>query len=112
MPRAACAGRPDPEACCVLQMDASSIPIAVGEPIGGGLFVSNVVLAFVVFVGGRGSPVEIEKGAFLRDVGFYCGATLLVSLIAADGMVRIRPCRLSRANRRSQLLLPDRGPDC
>lgn len=68
-------------------MDASSIPIALGEPIGGGLFVSNIVLAFVVFVGGRGSPVEVERRAFLRDVGFYCGATLLVSVIAYDQVV-------------------------
>eukprot|EP00892_Ulva_mutabilis_P001123 jgi/Ulvmu1/11010/UM007_0190.1 len=84
-------GAPDffTQIAAVSQMDSSSIPIALGEPIGAGLFVSNVVLAFVVLVGGRGSPVEVEQRAFLRDVGFYCGATLLVTAIAADQRISL-----------------------
>jgi hypothetical protein len=74
-----------------LQMDSSSIPIAIGEPIGGGLFVSNVVLGAIVFAAGSGGSVAVEKRAFLRDAGFYCGATLLLILILYDQVVRPLP---------------------
>lgn len=69
-------------------MDSSSVPIAIGEPIGGGLFVSNIVLGAVVFIaGGSSGTVLIEKKAFLRDSCFYAGSMLVVGLVLYDEQV-------------------------
>lgn len=70
----------------LLQMDSSSVPIAIGEPIGGGMFVSNVVLAAVIL--SAGGSVQVEKPAFFRDTGFYTGAILLITVVSWDGIVR------------------------
>ena len=69
-----------------MQMDASSVPLAIGEPLGGGLFVSNIVLAAVVL--SSGGTVQVEKSAFIRDAGFYTGAVVLIAIIAWDSVVR------------------------
>lgn len=68
-------------------MDASSVSIAIGEPIGGGMFVSNVVLAAVVLAS-AGGRVTVERAAFLRDAWFYSGAVLVLGCVAWDGVVR------------------------
>lgn len=71
-----------------MQMDSSSVPIAIGEPIGGGLFVSNIVLGAVCFIaGGSSGSVPIEKKAFLRDTLFYAGSILVVGLVLYDEQV-------------------------
>jgi Ca2+/Na+ antiporter len=71
-----------------VQLDRSSVPIAMGEPIGGGMFVSNVVLAAVVFWAPQ-KHVQIERSAFLRDCSFYTGGVLLLVLTAWDEQVRM-----------------------
>ena len=71
-----------------VQMDSSSVPIAIGEPIGGGLFVSNVVLGAVCFIaGGASGAVHVEKKTFLRETLFYAGAMLVVGLVLHDEQV-------------------------
>lgn len=64
------------------------MPLALGEPLGGGLFVSNVVLAIVILASPTGT-VKVMKSAFLRDAGFYLGAVLLLLLFVYDGKVRV-----------------------
>jgi hypothetical protein len=71
----------------MLQIDTSSVPIAIGEPLGGGMFVSNVVLALVVLASANGE-VHVERAAFLRDTGFYAAALVFLVGIAWDGVVR------------------------
>jgi Ca2+/Na+ antiporter len=71
-----------------VQMDSSSVPIAIGEPIGGGLFVNNIVLGAVVLCsGGSQGAIPLEKKAFLRDAGFYAGSMAVVGLILFDSKV-------------------------
>ena len=75
-----------------VQMDSSSVPIAIGEPIDGGLFVSDVVLGAVCFIaGGASGAVHVEKKAFLRDTLFYAGAMLVVGLVLYDEQVLCSP---------------------
>ena len=69
-------------------MDASSIPIALGEPLGGGMFVSNVVLAAVVLLCPQ-KQVQVEKSAFMRDTCFYAGGVFILIIVAWDGVVRL-----------------------
>lgn len=72
-----------------VQMDSSSVPIAIGEPIGGGLFVSNIVLGVVVLLsGGARGAVPVERRAFLRDCGFYAGSMVVVGVVLYDEQVR------------------------
>ena len=71
-----------------LQMDRSSVSIAIGEPIGGGMFVSNVVLAAVVWFSPQ-RQVEVVQSAFLRDSSFYAGGVLLLALVVFDAKVRV-----------------------
>jgi hypothetical protein len=69
-------------------MDASSVPIAIGEPIGGGLFAGNVTLAAVILYSSKGPEgVRVEPAAFWRDAGFYAAAIALVAGICLDGKV-------------------------
>lgn len=84
-------GAPDmfTQLAAVSAFDASAVPMAIGEPLGGGLFVSNVVLAAVVFMCGSGPHVQVEKRAFLRDAGFYAGAVCLLIGICVDGKIHL-----------------------
>jgi Ca2+/Na+ antiporter len=69
-----------------MQMDSSGVPMAIGEPIGGGMFVSNVVLAAVVLAS-PGKRVVVEHGAFLRDSCFYLGGACILGCITWDSKV-------------------------
>ena len=69
-----------------LQLNAKTFPLAVSEPLGGGLFVSNVVVAIIIFLAGK-NGVVLGKAAFLRDTGFYSVALILVFSFVIDGKV-------------------------
>ena len=82
-------GAPDlfTQLAAVLQKDSSAIPMAIGEPLGGGMFASNIVVALVVLL--CGTPLlKIEKAAFLRDASFYCGGVCILIAVAWDSVVR------------------------
>jgi hypothetical protein len=73
-----------------VQMDASSVPIAIGEPIGGGLFASNATLAAVILCSRGREGVRVEPAAFWRDAGSYAASVALVAGICLDGKVCCR----------------------
>lgn len=68
------------------ELNAKTFPLAVSEPLGGGLFVSNVVVAIIIFLAGK-NGVVLGKAAFLRDTGFYSVALILVFSFVIDGKV-------------------------
>ena len=70
-----------------MQLDRSSVPIAMGEPVGGGMFVSNVVLAAAILRSPQGF-VDIEHKAFMRDCSFYTGGVVLLAIVAWDAKAR------------------------
>jgi Ca2+/Na+ antiporter len=61
--------------------------MALAEPLGGGLFASNVVLGLVVLIGAR-HHVTIQRGPFLKDAGFYLVSLLVIAAMLADGKAR------------------------
>ena len=74
--------------CANLQLDAASIPMAMGEPLGSGTFTSNVVLAAVVLFAPQ-QKVSVMKAAFLRDCSFYVGGTAILAAVAWDGRITL-----------------------
>ena len=82
-------GAPDlfTQLAAINAMDESAVPMALSEPLGGGLFVSNVVLAAVILLGVGGRPITVERHALARDVLFYLGGTALLLGVVLDGKV-------------------------
>eukprot|EP00879_Flechtneria_rotunda_P007347 GHRR01007708.1.p1 GENE.GHRR01007708.1~~GHRR01007708.1.p1 ORF type:complete len:657 (+),score=194.76 GHRR01007708.1:252-2222(+) len=79
-------GAPDifTQVAAVGQGGAAAIGMALAEPLGGGLFASNIVFGSVVLVATSISNVKIQKVPFFKDVGFYLLSLLLMAALLAD----------------------------
>jgi sodium/potassium/calcium exchanger 6 len=64
--------------------------MALSEPLGGGMFASNVVFGLVVLIASKQDAV-IQRLSFLKDVYFYLVSLLVITLMLADGKVRQQP---------------------
>jgi sodium/potassium/calcium exchanger 6 len=61
--------------------------MALSEPLGGGMFASNVVFGLVVLIASKQQAV-IQRLSFLKDVCFYLLSLLVIAYMLADGKVR------------------------
>ena len=65
-------------------MKANSGSLAIGELLGAASFIVSVVVGSMCIV----KPFKVEKGPFLRDVGFFLCAVLVLLAILWDGKIR------------------------
>lgn len=73
-----------------VQEGGSAVGMALSEPLGGGMFASNVVFGLVVLIASKQDTV-IQRLSFLKDVYFYLVSLLVITLMLADGKVRQQP---------------------
>lgn len=69
------------------QGNPSTLGITLAEPLGGGLFTSNVVLGAVVLLSSRSQSVVLRPAPFLKDLLFYLAALGAVLMFMRDGKV-------------------------
>lgn len=65
-------------------MKANSGSLAIGELLGAASFIVSVVVGSMCLV----KPFKVEKGPFLRDVGFFMCAVLVLLAILWDGKIK------------------------
>lgn len=66
-------------------MKAGSGGLAVGELLGAASFIVSCVVGSMCII----KPFQVERGPFLRDVGFFTVAVLLVLVILWDGKIHL-----------------------
>jgi sodium/potassium/calcium exchanger 6 len=65
-------------------MKANSGSLAIGELLGAASFIVSVVVGSMCLV----KPFKVEKGPFLRDVGFFMCAVSVLLAILWDGKIK------------------------
>lgn len=65
-------------------MKAGSGSLAIGELIGAATFIVSVVVGSMALI----KPFKVNRGPFLRDVGFFTMAIVLLLAVLFDGIVR------------------------
>jgi sodium/potassium/calcium exchanger 6 len=65
-------------------MKANSGTLAIGELLGAAVFIVSVVVGSMCLV----KPFKVDKGPFLRDVGFFMCAVVLHLAVLWDGKIR------------------------
>jgi hypothetical protein len=78
---------PDTPPGRLLQGGPGTLGITLAEPLGGGLFTSNVVLGAVVLLSSRSQAVALRPAPFLKDLLFYLAALGAVLMFMRDGKV-------------------------
>jgi hypothetical protein len=68
-------------------MDLPAIGMALSEPVGGGLFTSNVVLGAVVLLSTRSHSVTVHKAFIMKDLAFYLMALVAILVAISDSKV-------------------------
>ncbi|KAI3637638.1 hypothetical protein MIR68_004287 [Amoeboaphelidium protococcarum] len=63
-----------------------SVAMGVGEIIGAGLFVAGIVAGAVV-ISSKQSVVKVERGTFVRDIGFLMVAVLYLGVLLVTGQM-------------------------
>lgn len=86
-------------------MDLPAIGMALSEPVGGGLFTSNIVFGAVVLLSTRSRRVEVNRAFLLKDLAFYLMALVAILIAISDSKARGRAhvcacLRMFRAPRR------------
>ncbi|GBF97359.1 Ca2+:cation antiporter family [Raphidocelis subcapitata] len=71
----------------VKQMDLPAIGMALSEPVGGGLFTSNVVFAAVVLLSTRSHQVQVHPAFIMKDLAFYLFALVSILVAISDSKV-------------------------
>jgi sodium/potassium/calcium exchanger 6 len=64
-------------------MKASSGGLAIGELIGAATFIVSVVVGCMALI----KPFKVNRGPFLRDVGFFTAAIVLLIAVLFDGVI-------------------------
>ena len=65
-------------------MKASSGGLAIGELIGAATFIVSVVVGSMALI----KPFKVNRGPFLRDVGFFTAAIVLLLAVLFDGIIK------------------------
>ncbi|KAH7106497.1 Sodium/calcium exchanger protein-domain-containing protein [Auriculariales sp. MPI-PUGE-AT-0066] len=66
-------------------MKAGSGDLAIGELVGAASFITSVVVGSLCII----RPFQVPRWSFLRDVGFFTAAILLLLAICLDGKIRL-----------------------
>jgi hypothetical protein len=74
--------------------------MALSEPVGGGLFTSNIVFAAVVLLSTRNQALQVHKALLLKDLLFYLLALVTILVAISDSKVRQRGGGARRRRRR------------
>ena len=64
-------------------MKAGSGSLAIGELIGAATFILSVVVGSMTLI----KPFKVNRGPFLRDVGFFAAAIILLLAVLSDGVI-------------------------
>ena len=65
-------------------MKADSGSLAIGELIGAASFIVSVVVGSMALI----KPFKVNRGPFLRDVGFFTAAISLLLAVLKDGVIK------------------------
>jgi sodium/potassium/calcium exchanger 6 len=65
-------------------MKADSGSLAIGELIGAATFIVSVVVGCMALI----KPFKVNRGSFLRDVGFFSAAIMLLLAVLSDGIIK------------------------
>lgn len=68
-------------------MDLPAIGMALSEPVGGGLFTSNIVFGAVVLLSTRSHHVQAHKAFIMKDLLFYLMALVSILVAISDSKV-------------------------
>ncbi|KIY97451.1 Sodium/potassium/calcium exchanger 6 [Monoraphidium neglectum] len=68
-------------------LDLPAIGMALSEPVGGGLFTSNIVFAAVVLLSTRNQALQVHKALLLKDLLFYLLALVTILVAISDSKV-------------------------
>jgi Ca2+/Na+ antiporter len=71
-------------------MDPPAIGMALSEPVGGGLFASNIVFGAVVLLSTRSRQVAVQPAFIMKDLAFYLMALVAILIAISDSKVRRR----------------------
>jgi solute carrier family 24 (sodium/potassium/calcium exchanger), member 6 len=66
-------------------MKAGSGGLAIGELIGAATFIVSVVVGCMALI----KPFKVNRGPFLRDVGFFTAAVVLLLTVLFDGIIKV-----------------------
>lgn len=82
-------GAPDvfTQLAAVRQIGLPAIGMALSEPVGGGLFTSNIVFGAVVLSSTKSHQVEAHKAFILKDLLFYLLALVAILVAISDSKV-------------------------
>lgn len=69
------------------QMDLPAIGMALSEPVGGGLFTSNIVFGAVVLLSTRSHRVRVQPAFIMKDLAFYLFALVWILVAISDSKV-------------------------